>query len=608
LHSAIVDSNRRLQVLEPIMDDTTKEPESEIKYTPEPGEAQLTWRAVIVGSLMGSIVACTNIYVGLKIGWSFGASIISAVLSYSLFAAFNSRLSVLETNIAQAAGSTAGYMSSSSGLLAAVPAMMLLGYQVSGISIVLWGTVVTILGIFFAVPLRRQYVEIEKLRFPDGTATAETILAMASDGGDATTKSRVLVISAVLAGLFTLASHWYEHLMEPPIHEWYAVGALTTAAYWQFTVSLGPSLVGAGMIMSSRVVWSLVAGAITGWGILGPLSQRMGWAPGTEIMRDFATGPRGWILWCGVAILVSESLMSLALSWRTFVKTLTTRAALGDDATVDPELVPNSWWIGGIALASPVLMVVAWYYFGIPWYLTAVAIPLSAILASVGVRSVGETNVNPVGGLGKVTQLVYGALAPGQMSTNLMAAAITAGGASQAADMMQDLKTGYLLGASPRKLLIAQFGGVLAGIIFVVPVFETLTRAWGIGSEKLPAPAAFAWKAMAEVLADGFGALPPYSAIAATIAAVFGASLPLLRRIPSVKPFVPSGLAFGIGFITLPSHAFSMFYGLLMLYSWQFFDSKSAEKLSFAVASGFIAGEGLMGIVNAILTLSGIGP
>ncbi len=577
---------------------------SEVKYTPAPGEAQLTWRAVIVGSLTGSIVACTNIYVGLKIGWSFGASIIAAVLSYSIFAMFNRHLSVLETNIAQAAGSTAGHMASSSGLLAAIPAMILLGNSVSGISIILWGAVVTLLGIFFAVPLRRQFVEIEKLRFPTGTATAETILAMVSEAGDALVKSRTLIWSAVLAGVFTLVSHFLPELKDPPLAEWLGIGALATAAIWGFHVTLGPSLLGAGMLMGPRVVLSLVAGAITGWGILGPLAQRQGWTPGA--VMSFADGPRGWILWPGVAVLVCESLTSLALSWRTFVKTFTTRATLGETDHADPEAIPNSWWIGGLIVASAMMMVVAHTYFAIPWYLTLVAIPMSAVLASVGVRSVGETDVNPVGGLGKVTQLVFGGIAPGQMTTNLMAAAITAGGASQAADMMQDLKTGHLLGASPRKLLVAQLGGLVAGVIFVVPVFEILTHAWELGSDELPAPAAFAWKAMAEVLADGFGSLPPHAPMAIAIAGMLGASLPVLRLYPKLKPFVPSGLAFGIGFITLPEHAFNMFYGLVIWYIWRLVNPQAVEKLSFAVASGFIAGEGLMGIVNALLTIAGI--
>lgn len=579
---------------------------SEVKYTPAPGEAQLTWRAVIVGSLTGSIVACTNIYVGLQIGWSFGASIIAAVLSYSIFAMVNRHLSVLETNIAQAAGSTAGHMASSTGLLAAIPAMILLGNSVSWISIILWGSVVTLLGIFFAVPLRRQFVEIEKLRFPTGTATAETILAMVSDSGDARIKSRTLIWSAVLAGAFTLASHFFPFLIDPPLAKWLGIGALATAATWGFKVTLGPSLLGAGMLMGPRVVGSLVAGAITGWGILGPLAQRQGWTPG-EVM-SFADGPRGWILWPGVAVLVCESLTSLALSWRTFVRTFTTRATLGETDHADPEAIPNSWWIGGLIVASALMMVVAHAFFAIPWYLTLVAIPMSAVLASVGVRSVGETDVNPVGGLGKVTQLVFGGLAPGQMTTNLMAAAITAGGASQAADMMQDLKTGYLLGASPRKLFIAQLGGLVAGVIFVVPVFKILTNAWELGSDELPAPAAFAWKAMAEVLADGFDSLPPYALVATALAGLLGASLPCFRLVPKWKPYVPSGLAFGIGFITLPSHALNMFYGLVIWYIWRQVNAQSVEKLSFAVASGFIAGEGLMGIVNALLTIAGINP
>jgi uncharacterized oligopeptide transporter (OPT) family protein len=588
------------------MSDETKEPKSEFLYTPHAGEAQLTWRAVIVGSLMGSIVACTNIYIGLRIGWSFGASIIAAVLSYSLFATFNRRLSILETNIAQAAGSTAGHMASASGLLSAIPAMILLNNPVSMISVMIWGTVVTLLGIFFAVPLRRQFVEIEKLRFPTGTATAETILAMSSDAGDAVMKSRVLLGSAILAGIFTVTSHFFPFLSEPPLTTWTGSAAIAVAATWGFTITLGPSLIGAGMLMGSRVVWSLVAGAVVGWAILGPLAQRQGWAPGG--VMSFADGPRGWILWPGVAILVAEALTSLALSWRTFVKTLTTRATLGESGHTDPEAIPNSWWIGGLGIASILMMIVANYFFSIPWYLTLVAIPLSAVLASVGVRSVGETDTNPVGGLGKVTQLVFGGLAPGQLSTNLMAAAITAGGASQAADMMQDLKTGYLLGASPRKLFIAQLGGVVAGIIFVVPVFQILTSAWELGSDKLPAPAAFAWKAMAELLVNGFDSLPPYAVTAIAIAVVFGALLPCLRLSPRLKPYVPSGLAFGIAFITLPHHALNMFYGLLAYYVWRMFDAKSADKLNFALASGFIAGEGLMGIVNALLTIADIGP
>ena len=239
-------------------------------YTPAPGEAQLTARAVIVGCLVGSVVSCTNIYIGLKIGWSFGASIISAVLGFSAFAAFGKRLSVLETNSAQTAGSAAGYMSSAAGLLAAIPAMNLLGFEISWPMLILWSLGVAFLGVFYAVPLRRQFVEIDKLRFPTGTATAQTIMAMFSEAAEAMSKARVLLLTGVAAGLFTLASHFVPVLESLPLHQWFSVPLLSILATWSFKVYLGPSLFGAGFLIGPRVVLSLVLGAIIAWGVLVP--------------------------------------------------------------------------------------------------------------------------------------------------------------------------------------------------------------------------------------------------------------------------------------------------------------------------------------------------
>jgi uncharacterized oligopeptide transporter (OPT) family protein len=162
---------------------------SDPQYTPAPGELQLTARALFAGSIAGTIVACTNIYMGLKIGWSFGASIIAAVLS----------LTVLETNIAQTAGAAAGGMAGAAGLINVIPAMELLGHKFTWPTLLSWGLAVSFLGVFFAVPLRRQFIIIDKLRFPTGTATAATILAMNSESGDAVAKARALIWTSVVA-------------------------------------------------------------------------------------------------------------------------------------------------------------------------------------------------------------------------------------------------------------------------------------------------------------------------------------------------------------------------------------------------------------------------
>lgn len=583
---------------------TPAEPIDDRLYTPEPGEVQLSVRAVAVGCLVGMVISCTNIYVGLKIGWSFGASIISAVLGFSAFAAVGKRLSVLETNTAQTAGSAAGFMSSAAGLLAAIPAMNLLGYEIPWHMLVLWSLAVAFLGVFYAVPLRRQFVEVDKLRFPTGTATAETIMAMFSEAAEAVAKSRMLLLTGVAAGLFTLLSHFVPELESPPLSTWVAWPALAWLATWSFKIYLGPSLFGAGLLIGPRVVLSLVLGAILAWGLLGPYVQAAGWAAG-DVM-DYKTGPRGWILWPGVALMVSEALAAVAMSWRSFLRVL--RRPSGDsspDANV-AEAIPNSWWIGGLILGSLLTIYIASTYFDIPWYLALLAVALSALLSAVATRSLGETDINPIGGMGKVTQLVFGVLHPGQLQSNLMAAAITGGGASQAADMMQDLKTGYLLRASPRKQFIAQLCGICAGIVFAVPVYYLLTTAYELGGEELPAPAAFAWKAMAELLVEGPDALPQHAVAAVTIASLVGVALAVLRTMPGIGPWMPSGLAIGIAFIIPAYYSLVMFYGLVAWWIWRRIDATSAEKYTYAVASGLIAGEGLMGIVNALLTLIGI--
>jgi OPT family oligopeptide transporter len=576
------------------------------RYTPALGEAQLTFRAVAVGCLVGGVIACTNTYIGLKIGWTFGASIISAVLGFAVFAMLGRRLTVLETNSAQTAGSAAGSMASAAGLVAAVPAMSMLGHAIPWHALMLWSVAVAFLGVFFAVPLRRQMILVDQLKFPTGSATAATILALYGEAGEAVVKAKVLIGSALAAGLFTLAYHFVPQLESPPLEEWLPIGFLAVAATWTFKLYLGPSLLGAGFLIGPRVVLSLLLGAVVAWAILGPFSQAQGWAPGAVMSYD--GGPRGWLLWPGVALMVSEALCGVALSWRTFVQAFRTSPAPDQERLVDAEQIPNAWWLGGLALGSTVTVLVAQTVFGIEWYLTLVAIALSFVLSIVAVRSTGETDINPVGGMGKVTQLVFGGLSPGQMTSNLMAAAITGGGASQAADMMQDLKTGHLLGASPRKQLIAQLAGVCAGVVFVVPVYSIFTHAYVIGGEELPAPAAQAWKAMAVLLAQGFSALPTGALPAIGIAATVGLLLALLRRVDRLKQSVPSGLAIGIAFIIPAYYSLVMVLGLFCWWIWKQRNPAAVARYDFVVASGLIAGEGLMGVVNAILTILGVGP
>lgn len=643
------------------------EPAEERMYVPTGNETQLTVRAVIAGCLLGSLVSGINLMLGLRIGWTLGGSIIAAILGYALFYAFGAvgllrrPYSVLEANITQTAGSAAGSMTSAAGLVAAIPALSMmegapdLGY----VELTLWAAAVAYLGVFFAVPLRRQMVVIEKLRFPTGTATAETLSTMFASGEEALSKARSLLLWMVAAFLIAGVGYFVPELLDP-LHLFdrfspetlQSVGLFAVAVpvslmiAWTFSFSVNLVLGAAGILIGPRVGASLLIGAIVAWGIVAPLAVSQGWAAGPWLTDDGLwtsgwlmkfdampqaviddkgapasflglSGARAWLLWPGVAIMVAEALTAVAVNWRSVLGTFTMlRKGSADSNVVDtaPDSIPSLWWMGGLAISTVLATVAAWLFFDIPWYFTLVAIALSALLATIAVRSTGETDINPVGGMGKITQIVFAGIAPGAPVINLMSAAITGAGASQAADMMQDLKTGHLLGASPRRQFIAQLVGIGAGVLVCVPAYLLVTSAYEIGGEGtngLPAPAAMAWKGMADLLSKGFSGLPPGAEYAVGAGLALGIGLPVLRALlpTSSRPraWIPSGLAIGIAFIVEAKYSVIMFVGAMVLVAWQRIAPEHCQRLAFPVASGIIAGGALFDLLlGAPLMLGGV--
>ncbi len=570
-------------------------------YEPETGEAQLSFRAVLTGCVLGAVVAAMNISLGLKIGWSLGGSLIAAILGYTFWMPFK-RLSVLETNIAQTAGSACGSMASTAGLLSAIPALAMLGTELSWGQLVLWGTAVGFLGVFYAVPLRNQMVVLEKLRFPTGTATANTIQSMHADGAEAVRQAKVLLKFGVASGLFALGAYFVPQMESPPLK----FGVLGLLATWTFKLYLSPVFFGVGGLVGMRVGASMLVGAVVAWGLVGPWAKSSGLAAG-EVM-SYADGPRGWLLWPGVALMVMDAFGNLALSWKSILRTFTGGSSANEVSDMeDPkDQIPALWWMGGLLAGAATAAFVSKSVFDIPVWMTLVAVAMSWILAMIAVRSTGETDINPIGGMGKVTQLTFGALAPGSTTTNLMAAGITSAGASQAGDMMQDLKTGRMLGAAPRKQFIAQCLGILSGIPIATGVYTLYSNVYDIGFDEVnaPAPAAHAWKAMSELLAKGFEALPQGAGMAVAIAGIIGLLLPVVKKIlpEAQRGLVPSGLAMGIAFIVPAYYSVAIFLGCVVFGIWKRRSPEQHAGLAFAVASGVVAGDALMNIPKAVLS------
>jgi OPT family oligopeptide transporter len=319
-----------------------------------------------------------------------------------------------------------------------------------------------------------------------------------------------------------------------------------------------------------------------------------------------------WSLWIGVPMMVSSGLFMFFRQWRTVVRAFSTITAfLTEERRANDEMerieVPGSWFIGGFAAFGLMAVWLGHALFAITWWMGVVAVLATFLLVIVAARATGETDVTPVGPLSKITQLTFGAIQPGNVTTNLMTANISAGATTQAGDLLTDLKSGYLLGANPRQQFLAQVFGVLIGAIVIVPAFFTLIPDPSVlGTEKWPAPAALVWRGVAELLSKGVGALHPTARVGLLVGAVLGIVLPVLElNFPKYKNYIPSATGVGLAFTINGFTSVSFFIGALLALWFGKIRPKLAEEFTIPVASGIIAGESLMGVLIALLIVKG---
>jgi uncharacterized oligopeptide transporter (OPT) family protein len=299
---------------------------------------------------------------------------------------------------------------------------------------------------------------------------------------------------------------------------------------------------------------------------------------------------------------VTSSLLAVGLQWRSALRAFSGLGAMfsrggsekAKEAAADPLVAietPSSWFLAGQLVGLIGISWLAHYTFGMPIW--------QSFIALVACRVTGETDTTPVGPMGKIMQLTFGGLAPGNMTVNLMAASITAGAASSSADLLTDLKSGYLLGANPRKQFIAQFCGIFVGTAIAVLAFNLLvTGASSVGNDQFPAPAAQAWKGVAEAMARGISELHPVKVWSMAIGGLIGILLPLLARFfPRHAKYIPSAAGLGLAWTFHFFTSLSFFLGAVVALVWQRKRAAQAEEFLFPVASGVIAGGALMGVL-----------
>jgi len=301
--------------------------------------------------------------------------------------------------------------------------------------------------------------------------------------------------------------------------------------------------------------------------------------------------------------MVTSSLLSFALKWRTLQRAFKDLGAMfgGRRAANDPVTAietPSSWFIAGQAAAFVGLAWLGHRIFGMPYWQTAVAVLLSFALALVACRVTGETDTTPVGAMGKITQLAFGVLSPGNTTVNLMSANVTAAAAASSADLLTDLKSGYLLGANPRKQFIAQFAGIFVGTVVSVLSFRLLVPdASALGTDQFPAPSAQTWRAVALALSHGVRNLEPVKVWSIVVGGLVGTVLTLLPMIfPKRQHLIPSPAGVGLAWTFHWYYGFLFFVGGLLGWWVEKKYPEWSEEFTFPVASGWIAGESLMGV------------
>jgi putative OPT family oligopeptide transporter len=603
---------------------------------------QLTVRAVVMGCVLGFFLAFTNVYVGLKVGWGLGVALTACIASFTIWSALvrigaaRSPMTILENNCMQSTASSAGY-STTSLLVSAVPAMLLLsvtdanplGTQMKSSLVIAWVVCVGALGVFMAIPMKRAMINRERLKFPTGTASAVLLQSLYSEGAEALAKGRALLASGAVGVLVPLlmqlnafkvvdpAGHAKREAALPSdskIFDWLPKVRGYPVSAWTVVLDHSLVLVAAGAIVGLRTSLSMVAGGLLLVLAIGPYAMGSEWTNLTGHVVAAVTRPgAAWKeigIWFGAPMMVAYGLVTFALGYRAIGRAFSDLRASrsAGPSPADAIEVPFSWFVVGTASSGVVVVVVGWLAFDIPLHYGALAVFMTFFLALVACRATGETDITPIGAMGKIMQLTYGALIPQNYAVNLMTASITASASIEAADLLTDLKSGYLLGAHPRRQFIAQFLGIFTGSIgsvlcyFLLVPDATVLTGLGGAPPQFAAPAAQQWRAVAELFRLGIGNLHPLAREGIAVGLCLGTALAIAEWLaPKGRHWLPSATGVGLGMLLPVSTSISFLLGAGLARAFERVNARQAQRFVVPISSGLIAGESIVGVVVAAL-------
>ena len=581
------------------------------KVTPE-----LTVTSVIMGCILAVIFGAANAYLGLRVGMTVSASIPAAVISMGVIRVILRRNSILESNMVQTIGSAGESLAA--GAIFTMPALFLwaeegLSDKPGIVEITLIALCGGILGVLFMVPLRNALIvkEHATLLYPEGTACADVLLAGEEGGANAST-----VFSGM--GLAAVFKFVVDGLKLLP--------ADVSAAFKSFKGEIGmevyPALLGVGYIVGPKIASYMFTGSLIGWMVIIPLICLFGpdtWmypaAEGTTIAQLYANGGASaiwstYVKYIGAGAIATGGIISLIKSLPLIVTTFRdSMKSMKGSKNTSTERTAQDLPMQFILLGVVAMVFIIWIVPAIPVTLlgAVIIVVFGFFFATVSSRMVGlvGSSNNPVSGMAIATLLIatFAIKSSGKTGIDGMTAAIAVGSviciiAAIAGDTSQDLKTGYLLGATPKKQQMGEMLGVVVSGLAIGGVLYLLNAAWGYGTAEIPAPQAQLMKMIVEGI---MGGNLPWGLV---FVGVFLAICLEILRIP-VMPF-----AIGL-YLPIYLNATIMIGGIVrgLLDRRKGVDekTKTAQATDGTLyCAGMIAGEGLVGILLAIFAVVGI--
>ncbi len=564
-----------------------------IRHGPYP---EITWPAVLVGYAIGAILALSFGYLSLSLGFSIEGSELAAILGFGVLRGVMRRRSIIENNINQTLAS--GVNGASSGMMFSIPALFIMarnnpeaGYTDFNMPLMVFACMAGgFLGIAFIIPLRKQMIDFDRLAYPGGIATATIIKAP----GAGVRKAILLCGAMVLSAGAYWVTQW------TGVDEWNVGAVLGWPEYMNGICFLSLMVIGTAYLAGKGGFWFVIGGYVCYW-FLAPLLSAKGLLPTPEVLEEAGHGVAEQLRVTlfrplGIGMIIGGALTGIVLALPLVKSAIgSMRAAAKTSSAVSRDEMPIHLLYKAIGGAFVLLAVLA--VFSVddiePWRAILMAVLGTLWIWIAGVilsECIGRTNWSPLSGMTLigVTFLIFIASGLGDRSTVI--ASIFVGAAmcvamSQATDLMMDLKTGYLVGAIPRKQQIAQFMGTWLGPILVMVLIVVLHKTKEMGSDDLPAPQGAALAAVIQGILGGDVPVDKY---------LSGAGLGALLSASGIGGVgVMVGLGFYLSFSVILTYTVGT---LLRIATDRFLGRAFADDVGIPIAAGLIVGEALTAV------------